>query len=254
MNLLIDYGGTFFRFKLGNTYKKLKSNEIDLIEFIEAQINKYNIKNIGISFAGQVNNGKILSAPNIKGLNGFDIKGYFENKYKVNVLIENDLKCAAIAEKFYFKSNHIAVIYVGTGLGAAFIENELIRGFKNLAGELGHIPYKKTSFVCGCGKNNCLELTCSGKAMKLRGIEKLEDDEDFKKEFNNALNYAIEVVSIMLNPKLIVLGGGVIKNNKFKIEPYLPSFTEVKVEMSKLEDGAIEGLEILMKERRNKNG
>ncbi len=246
MKLLIDYGGTFFRFKLGSTYKKIKSKDVNLIEFIEDKIKNYEIKRIGIAFAGQVRDGVIISSPNIEGLDETDIKGYFEKRYGVDVLLENDLKCSVVAQKNYFNSDFIAVIYVGTGLGAAFIEKGLIKGFRNLAGELGHIPYKTTPFICGCGKNNCLELTCSGKAMKLRGIKNLDDDESFKKEFNKSLNYAIEVVSILLNPEIIVLGGGVITHNKFDIKPYLPEFTSVKIKTNRLENSAIVGLELLM--------
>ena len=245
MKLLIDYGGTFFRSKCCGEYEKLESKNINLIKFIEDKIKRYGIRRVGISFAGQINNGVILSSPNIKGLDGFDIKGYFFKKYGAEIFIENDLKCAATAEKDYFKSDYIAVIYIGTGLGGAFIEKDLIRGYRNLAGELGHIPYKKTPFVCGCGKNNCLELTCSGKAMTLRGFKDLSGN-DFKKEFNKSLNYVIEVVSVMLNPEIIVLGGGVVEHNKININPCLPSFTKVRVEISATKNAALKGVELLM--------
>ncbi len=246
MELLIDYGGTHFRYSCCGHYEKLLSKDINLVEFIEDMIKKYNVRRIGVAFAGQVNDGKILYSPNIKGLDGFDLKRYFQERFAIDVLLENDLNCAALYEKNYFKSNHIAVIYIGTGVGAAFVDERLIRGVGNLAGELGHIPYKETPFVCGCGKNNCLELTCSGKAMKLRGFDDLSDPE-FSREFFDCLNFAIEVVTILLNPEIVVLGGGVVEHNKLIINPYLPKFTHVRVELSKAKDAVLKGLKLLLR-------
>ncbi len=248
MKLLIDYGGTYIRYELNGSYKKIESKNINIVQFIEDKIKQFPIKTVGISFAGQVDDGIMRSAPNIAVPKNFNIKKYFKELYGIDVFIENDLKCAAVAESIYFKCNYIATVYVGTGIGAGFVEKKLIRGYKNLAGELGHIPYKETRFTCGCGKNNCLELTCSGKALSIRNLKNISDDENFRLEFNNALNYAIEVVSILLNPKIIVLGGGVIEHNRVKIEPKLPNFTDVELEISRIKDAPMEGLKFLMKD------
>jgi predicted NBD/HSP70 family sugar kinase len=248
MKLLIDCGGTYIRYSIGNDVKKIKNSNIDIVDFIEDKIKKYTVDRVGLSFAGQVNNGIILSSPNIKVKEGFDIKNYFEKNYDVELILENDLKCAALAEAQYHNKKNIAVLYVGTGFGAAFIEDgRMIRGYMNLSGEIGHIPYKPTPFMCSCGKNNCLELTCSGKAMSLRGINTLEDDSGFRLEFNNALNYAIEIVSVLLNPEVLVLGGGVIEYNDVHIKPKLPKFTKVDIQISSIKNAAIEGLRLLMK-------
>ncbi len=246
MKLFIDYGGTYLRYELNQTTGQISSKDIDLVEFIENIIAKNNIEKIGISFAGQVKNGKIISSPNTNIPNNFDITQYFKDRCNIELLIENDLKCACIAQRNHLKENYIATIYIGTGLGCAYIEDTLIRGYDNLACELGHIPYKKTDFICGCGKDNCLELTCSGKALKLRNLKTIEENKIFEIEFNNAINYAIEIVSILFNPKIIVLGGGVVEHNRLRIEPYLPNFTNVKTVFNTIDNAPIEGIKYLL--------
>ncbi len=80
--------------------------------------------------------------------------------------IENDLNSAVLAERLYWKSDNIIAIYIGTGIGAGIISNGiLIKGNLGFAGEIGHIPFKKAPFNCGCGKDNCIELFCSGGAI-----------------------------------------------------------------------------------------
>ncbi|MDY0233439.1 MAG: ROK family protein [Sulfurimonas sp.] len=243
MTLVIDAGGTYLRAEIhtqDGVLKKLKeqSSAFGLASWIEIIIKEHkDIKTICISYAGQVKDGVIISAPNIK-IDIHEIKNYFKEKYDITLFIENDLNCAVLAESVYLKEDDVCAIYVGTGLGLGVVSSaRLITGFSGVATELGHIPYKKAPFICGCGKNNCIELFASGSALdkwkryknidsKLT-LEELKGSLEFSEiyeEFEVALLYAISTAITLFNPKVVVLGGGVIESN-----PQLESIIASKI-------------------------
>lgn len=239
MNLSIDAGGTNYRAEIldnGTLVKSLaiKSADIGLSSWIEMILKEYGmIKNIYIAYAGQIKDGVIISAPNIK-IDNHNIKNYFETKYDLQLFIENDLNCAVLAEAEYFKSEDICALYVGTGLGLGVVSSkQLIRGYNGVATEIGHIPYKDALFKCGCGKNNCLELFASGSgviklkqqrlidtSIRLTELRKSEntDEKNIYDEFEKALLYAVGTVITLFNPRILVLGGGIISADEDIIE------------------------------------
>jgi len=232
MILAVDAGGTFFRgeiYRDNELIKKMsiKSDETGLALWIESILQSYtDIRIICVAYAGQVKDGIIFTAPNIQ-IDKHEIKNYFENKYNVKLFIENDVNCAVLAEADYFNVSDICAIYVGTGIGLGVVnDSKLITGFNGIAAELGHIPYKKSPFICGCGKDNCIELFASGSALdrwkKYKGIEnsltlqKLKDSSktfEIYEVFEEALLYAIATAITLFNPKVLVLGGGIIESN-----------------------------------------
>jgi predicted NBD/HSP70 family sugar kinase len=235
MILAVDIGGTFFRYKFDDIFEIKETKNIDVIEEILNLIKTFKPQKLGISFAGQVFDDKILSAPNI------DIKKTDLKKIiKIPFILENDLNCAAVAESRYFNCNYLAALYSGTGLGAGIVENgKLVRGYMNLAGEIGHLPYKETPFICGCGKNDCLEFFASSK------IEKVGSFEDYKE----ALSKAVGIVAALFNPEIIVIGGGYYLHHRFEIDKkYIPNFDKVEIKITQLKDASLTGAEILVKE------
>lgn len=238
MKLVLDVGGTSIR---GAIYENAKiiqeldanSREIGLAHFIENILqNNSKIKTVSIAYAGQVRDGVILSAPNIT-IDKHAIKEYFETNFKIKLFIENDLNAAILAEAKEYTCQDICAVYVGTGLGLGVISaNKLIRGARSVATELGHIAYKKAPFVCGCGRDNCIELFASGSALekwlkyysfdfedlKLLKVSKDSKKQEIYEEFLKSLLYALGTVITLFNPKVLVLGGGVIENNQFLID------------------------------------
>ena len=275
MNLGIDIGGTYLRYELREddktvTKKRLRSSDIGLCEFLENILNQEkNITHVFISYAGQVNNGVILDAPNIN-IDRHNLQTYIEGKYGVKLFIENDVNCAVLAEAKAYDVKDICAVYVGTGLGLGVISaSALLRGHNNIAAELGHIPYKKTPFTCNCGKNNCIELFASGSGLlkwkkeytlnECLTLQQLYENKnsDAKKlysEFLEALLYAIGTTITIFNPEIVVLGGGIIKHNKnllntinAHIKAYaMPlSLENTTIRMSQLEDATLEGAFLL---------
>jgi glucokinase len=184
------------------------------------------------------------------------IKTAVEQRYGIRLEIDNDLNCAARAEAAYWNSTHLAAMYVGTGIGAAVIENtRLIRGSRNLSYEIGHIPYRDAPFVCGCGRMNCLELYASGSGMAKwlehhgesgnADLNRFRHSENpFKQtivqEFEYALMQGVGTLVTLANPHILVLGGGIVREN-----PYLVRLVKENIEKFALQ-GAVEGLRIVM--------
>jgi glucokinase len=271
MNLYVDYGGTNFRYQMNDeAVQSNNSQSVDLVNFLENMIVSKGIKKIAISFAGQVNNGKIISAPNIS-LHNLDIKEYIWSKYKVQLEIENDLKCATLFESSLQKeAKNMVVVYIGTGVGCGLIVNhQLISGKNNFAGELGHIPFKATPFRCGCSRNDCLELSLSGKALKLwseyyhletkeQSLQAIQNNplgKPITEAFEKALEHLFFTLLNLYDPELFVFGGGVIQNNPELIKNLKKSYEQSafhavrqapKIILSSSTNGPLEGAKILL--------
>jgi glucokinase len=271
MNLYIDFGGTSFRYQLDNLpVTILPSDRIDLKKFLDATIQKHpDISSIGISFAGQVQDGKIISSPNAHTHN-FDVKRYIEEKYKIQLAIDNDLNCAAIAEHNALQVKSLAVFYIGTGFGSAFIDNnQLVTGANNKSGELGHIPFKKSPFICGCGRDDCLELYVSGSGIK-HWCSYFKIDKEFSRldlleslnnetsniiidNFYSGLAHAFHTALNLFDFDHLVLGGSVGKNENIKEfleNEFLHSAfkrEKLSISLSTLREGSLQGTKFLNK-------
>jgi glucokinase len=270
--LFIDIGGTHLRSEVCNDdevfRESLSSSEMGLLEYIDKQMVLHpQIDFIGISYAGQVNNGVVLSSPNIN-IDKYEIALEIKNRYGIRFEIDNDLNCALRAEAAYWKSQNIAALYVGTGIGAAVIDQGvLVRGSQNMAYEIGHIPYKSSPLKCGCGRSNCLELYASGSGIAkwleyygsdaepvLKDLIESSTNSLIAKKFEEALLHATGVLVTLANPEILVLGGGVIIQNPYlatllreKLNEYAlsPSVKQLRIETSALEYAPLEGAKLL---------
>jgi len=276
MNLYIDYGGTHFRYQINNEpIQTLKSQDTQLMVFLEQMIEEKKIQKIGISFAGQVCDGKIISAPNI-ALEHLEIKTYIQSQYKVQLEIQNDLKCATLFESVNYREyKNLVVVYIGTGVGCGvMINHQLIAGLNNFAGEVGHIPFKETPFVCGCGRNDCLELSLGGKALKNWGkyygieesllhLELLKKNSQAKpiyENFQKALEHLFFTLLNVYDPEIFIFGGGIMQNNPNLIENLKEFFVKSafnqvrkppKIVLSSSNNGSLNGAKILLQQKGN---
>ena len=271
--LAVDLGGTNFRYKIygkDNIEDSLKKSDIDILEIFDTIFEKYpNIEGIGVSFAGFINNGKIIESPNIDK-NERDIISQLCNRYNIPVFIENDLNCAALAESDYYESDYLIALYSGTGIGAGIIDSgRLLKGKNGFAGEIGHIPYKKAPFRCGCGRYDCIENWASGRAL-IKWSEMIKCKEPLLKKlyycknkscssiahaYIDALSYACGTLITLYNPEVLVFGGGVIDTNhwilpliekRLKEHTLSVSLKECRVEISKLENASLRGAKLLL--------
>ena len=158
------------------TYKLLTENNFDI----------ENIEKIGVSSPGTIMDGKIMSY-NL-GLTNFDIKNKLQEIFNKEVIVRNDGKCAALAEKEYGSLkdyDDCLFINIGTGIGgAAFLGGKLLESKKYSAFEFGHMTLVKDGIQCTCGKKGCFERYCSIKSLKTRIVNRLNlQSSDFSGQY-----------------------------------------------------------------------
>lgn len=271
MTLTVDAGGTYLRARLMEGENPLQNFDVKtalkgLSEWLEEILKAHKgIETICIAYAGQVQDGYIVSSPNIR-VDRHDIKEYFESKYGVKLFIDNDLNCAVLAEAKYHNSSDVAALYIGTGIGLGVVSGaNLVLGHNSIATELGHIPFKEAPFQCGCGKTNCLELFGSGSAIERWkkvynlpenvSLQELQESDDIVYcLFQEALLHAAAVSVTLFNPQVLVLGGGVIGSNPYLCRLIEESLSEyalplavknLKIVQSEIDNASLEGALLL---------
>jgi glucokinase len=215
----------------------------------EADLTMKQIAGVGIGAPGAVDyeGGTVIFAPNLEGWKDVPLKKELEKQLGVPVFVENDCNIAALGvfvTELKSKPRSMVGIFVGTGIGGGLIINgELYSGFGHTAGEIGHMVLEVSGPKCGCGNKGCFEALASRTAIFQRiksGVkegqktiltEMLGDDlEDLRsgdlrkairrgdKFVDRVVEEASEYIGIatanlinILNPEVVVLGGGVIE-------------------------------------------
>jgi len=214
----------------------------------EADLSLKQVRAIGIGAPGAVDgdNGSVIFAPNLQW-SDVPLKKKLEGLLEVPVFVENDCNMAALgvyAAELESKPRHMLGIFVGTGIGGGLIINgELYSGFGHTAGEVGHMVIDLNGPKCGCGNKGCFEALASRTALfraiqaAVKGGQKTlltemlgEDLEDMRsgdlrkairrgdkfvakvvEEAAQHIGVAVSNLVNILNPEIVVLGGGVIE-------------------------------------------
>jgi glucokinase len=143
---------------------------------------------IGICIPGPAGDdpGVIKNAPNLQGWNGIDIGALFRKRFRSLVVASNDANAACVAEKLFGHgaghATDFMYVTISTGIGSGIIVNDhLIEGHSNSAGELGHCVIEPAGALCNCGKHGCLETLSSGTAIARFAHALRERSLDYKK-------------------------------------------------------------------------
>jgi predicted NBD/HSP70 family sugar kinase len=124
---------------------------------------------VGISLPGRINEKtqQVIFAPNL-GWPDFDLKGAIEQATGMRVELENAANACALAEVWFGHAEKIrdfVVVTVAEGIGTGvFVNGQLARGRKGMAGEFGHVPLDPTGPPCACGGKGCWEVYGSNRA------------------------------------------------------------------------------------------
>lgn len=215
-----------------------KSIEEYIKENYKILVKKYDIEKIGIAIPGESENGVILSSGNL-GINNYNISENLQKEIELPISIRNDAKCAAIAEHAYgcLKGyNNSIFLTLGTGIGgAAFSDNQLLKGGRKIGYEFGHMIIEKNGIPCVCGRKGCFERYASMKAFKtnLRGAlrldertrgeelvtiirnnkpenENYEQIENLIEEYVENLSLGIINLIVIFEPEIIGIGGSFV--------------------------------------------
>ena len=201
-------------------------------------LNSKDVLGVGIGLPGLINyeKGVVTSLTNISGWRSVPLKSLLQKKLKIPVFIDNDVNLIALGEWKFGAGrgyNNLLCMTLGTGVGSGIILNgDLYRGEGFAAGELGHMPLNEKGPSCNCRGFGCFEcyvgngvlVAKAAKIFKNKNI-KLEDVYDLANGGNiravqfwgetaaHIGNGLVGVVNL-LNPRLIVIGGGVAKSYK----------------------------------------
>ena len=117
-----------------------------------------NIESIGIATPGNPKNGCIRNLVNL-GIKEFNLSAKLKEALggEIEIKLENDGKCAALAEKFngtLKEYDDCVFLCIGTGIGgAAFFNGKFLKPKRNSGFEFGHMIIKKNGEKCNCGNN-----------------------------------------------------------------------------------------------------
>ncbi len=240
----IDLGGTKIEGILTDenfhciTRKRIPTNQNDGYESILKsiknlifQLSEESTENfsIGICTPGALSlDSGLIKNSNTQCLIGQDLKNDLKNIIKQDISIENDANCFALAEaKLGAGKDHNLVfgVIMGTGVGGGIIMGGKIHhGRTNIAGEWGHHCLHMNGNDCYCGNKGCVETYISGPALEknwfsltnqkksLPEIIQNSNNSNFpkwKKSFIDDFGSSLANVIDILDPDIIVLGGGV---------------------------------------------
>lgn len=243
--LAIDVGGTFTKYAVvTDTCEIVVKNKkptrqetleifIDsLVEIYEEIKKEYDIKGIGLSMPGMIDSktGFMYTGGNIRCVVNLNIVEIMENRCGLPVTVENDAKCAALAELWNgsVKDCQDAIVLVcGTGVGGAVIKNKkILTGKHFLAGEFS---YCLTESTPDYAMRNCLAETAGVGALMSYVSEEIgisAEELDGVKVFSMAnqgdkkaiaglrryvKNIAIQIHNLqyIFDPERFAIGGGI---------------------------------------------
>ncbi len=183
---------------------------------------------VGIGIPGLVDHerGTVRHAVNL-GLDGDELLlgARLGEQLGLPVVVDNDVNAAALGAAALGGEDDLLYLSVGTGLAAGLVlGGQVRRGVHGAAGEVGHIPVDPAGRPCRCGQRGCLETVASGSALAaawpangtsaaaalfdaaLAGDSRAIEVRD---RFVAGLADAIRVLSLVADPRRVVLGGGV---------------------------------------------
>lgn len=223
--------------------------------FKESGIPREDIAGIGFGCPGimDVPNGIIRDLPNMPGWVNIPLKKLIKNEFDLKTRIDNDVRVATLGEAKFGAGRgvcNLICITIGTGIGSGILmDGQLLRGSTQSAGEIGHMTLQEHGGpICGCGNTGCLEALGSASAIVRRAeevlsggrpskIRELKGDgpltasivgEAAKKgdppaqrilyETGRWIGIGLANVVNLLNPELIIIGGGVANAGDYLLD------------------------------------
>jgi glucokinase len=189
------------------------------------------VERIGVGFGGPVDfeRGVVLRSHHVAAWDDFPLRDELAHRFGKPVALDNDANAGTLGEwKFGAGRGFQDLVYVniGTGIGGGVVAGgRLVRGARNLAGEIGHIVVRCGGPLCTCGRRGCLEACASGDAIARRGREALGHAVKGEELFAMAragdgrardvlagviddLAVGIGTAVSLLNPDTVIIGGG----------------------------------------------
>ena len=222
----------------------------------ELDINIENIKGIGLGIPGPVLEQSIVAFfANFPWERNINIKEKLEKLTGIETKLDNDANIIALGEAKYGAakgSKSSVTVALGTGIGGGiYIDGKLVSGAKGAGGEVGHMKIVKDGKLCGCGQRGCFEAYVSATGLIREAVSRLTvnkqnllykmiDGDLMKLEAKDIFDaaregdaFSLELVDYeaeylalgianilnIINPEVVVLGGGVALAGDILLNP-----------------------------------
>lgn len=222
-------------------------------------VSKDEVQGIGIGVPGPVKSTGVVNKCVNLGWGIVDVEEELTAKTGLKVKAGNDANVAALGEMWQGGAKgckDVVMVTLGTGVGGGIIiDGKIVSGFNGAGGEIGHITVNEDEIeLCGCGKCGCLEQYTSATGIVRMAKRKLaitSQDTSLKKfqepsakdifdeakagdevaldlvdELGEILGTALANISCVVNPEIIVIGGGVSKAGDILIETIRKHYIE----------------------------
>jgi len=222
-----------------------------------------NIVGVGVGIPGflDLQQGIVVEAVNL-GWHDVPLKEELQRLWTVPVMVDNDANAAALGEMWNGAgkgASHLICLTLGTGIGGGvIIDGNIYHGANGCAGEVGHMTVKHHSGrQCNCGRKGCLETEASATAIVLDALEQVKgvSTGSLKEEYDrtgtmtaksvvqlaqhgdsvcqeiivkvgSTIGNALAQMCFLLNPEMIVIGGGVAQAGKILFDPLIEAFNK----------------------------
>jgi glucokinase len=216
----------------------------------EGGVKRSEVVGVGVGCPGIIDErrGLVVDSPNLGFMRHFPLARRIQKHTRLPVVIGNDVNVGLFGEQQLGAARghaHVVGIFIGTGIGGALILNgQLYGGVMGAAGEIGHMQLDPDGPRCGCGKYGCFEALCSRLSIALEaaglaarqkaphlfqtvGTDPLEiKSGELAKAIREGDRAILELIKHkahqigvvtanvvnLLNPELVVLGGGLIES------------------------------------------
>jgi glucokinase len=227
------------------------------------EVRSESVVGVGVGAAGMVEfaTGVLRYAPNLPWRD-LPLASRLTDELGLPCLVDNDANVAAWGEYRLGAgrgSTDMLLVTVGTGIGGGIVSGgRLVRGAHGFAGEIGHIIVEPNGPLCGCGNRGCWEQVAAGRAIDRLGREAARDypdapfvtlaggdpnrvtgaavteaamqGDDLAREILAAvgrrLGEGIAGLANLLDPDLVVVGGGAIAAGDLLLGPARVRFIE----------------------------
>jgi glucokinase len=219
---------------------------------------------VGVGVPGLVDReGTLRVAPNLAGVRTLDVGARLRAALDVPIAVDNDATCAAWGEHTAGASrgaDHSVLVTLGTGIGGGIVVNGRIeRGYNGFAGEAGHMVVDPDGVPCPCGRRGCWERYASGSGLGRLGRDAAlgdrapvlvelagGDPEAVRGEHVTAAAQAGDPAALgivdtfgwwvalgianlvnVLDPEVVVVGGGMIEVGDLLLQPVRRAYREL---------------------------
>jgi glucokinase len=218
------------------------------------------VGSVGVGLPALVDHDSVLRfAPHLPGVTDLAVGRLLDARVGLPVTVDNDANCAVVAEAAAGAAvgrREVLMITLGTGIGGGIITGgRLLRGARGFAGEPGHMTVQRNGVPCPCGQRGCWECYASGRGLghlareaasegrapsvlaraggldEIRGEHVVDAAADgdpgalaVMAEFGWWVAVGLANLANLLDPEVIVLGGGLVDAGDVLLDPVRRSY------------------------------